>query len=98
MPRPSKPVPDLPAFHRPTGQAYVRLPDGAGAAKTVYLGPYDSPGAARSTPVSSHATRRRRDGHGARHTRRPAATVTINEILLAFCGGPRSTTAGPTTR
>ena len=40
MPRRKNPVPSY-TLHRPSGQAYVRIPDGAGGRTTVYLGAYD---------------------------------------------------------
>jgi hypothetical protein len=42
MPRPQNPVPSY-SHHKPTGQAYVRLPNGNGGRRVVYLGLYDSP-------------------------------------------------------
>lgn len=37
MPRAAKPVPSY-SHHRPTGQAYVRIPDGNGGRRVIYLG------------------------------------------------------------
>jgi len=41
MPRPKKSVPSY-LHHKPTNQAYVRLPDGKGGRRPIYLGEYDS--------------------------------------------------------
>jgi integrase len=81
MPRPKKSVPSY-SLHKPTGQAYVRLPDGAGGRKTVYLGAYDSPESraeyARlvaelaAAPVPAAPTDRGGPG------------LSVNELLLAF--------------
>ncbi len=42
MPRPQNAVPAY-SHHKPTNQAYVRLPDGNGGRRAVYLGKYNSP-------------------------------------------------------
>ena len=42
MPRPRNAVPSY-AHHKPTDQAYLRLPDGNGGRRLVYLGKYNSP-------------------------------------------------------
>lgn len=42
MPRPRKSVPTY-SLHKPTGQAYVRVPDGNGGRKAIYLGTHDTP-------------------------------------------------------
>ena len=42
MPRRKNPQPTY-LEHKPTGQAYCRIPDGNGGRKTVYLGAYNSP-------------------------------------------------------
>jgi integrase len=41
MPRKKNPVPSY-QLHKPTGQAFVRIPDGAGGRKYVYLGKHDT--------------------------------------------------------
>jgi hypothetical protein len=41
MPRPKNPQPTY-LHHKPTGQAYCRVPDGKGGRKTIYLGEYGS--------------------------------------------------------
>src|SRR5436190_19873934 len=81
MPRPKK---SLPAYshHTPTGQAYVRIPDGAGGRKTVYLGSHDSP--------ESHAESARLVAELVGSPVPPAALtptgagLTVNEVLLGF--------------
>lgn len=50
MPRPRKSVPPY-THHKPTNQAFVRVPDGNGGRRFVYLGRFDSP--------ESHAEYRR---------------------------------------
>ncbi|HEV3440353.1 MAG TPA: hypothetical protein VG122_23570 [Gemmata sp.] len=42
MPRPKKSVPSY-LHHKPTNQAFIRLPDGNGGREYIYLGEYDSP-------------------------------------------------------
>jgi integrase len=42
MPRPQNSVPSY-SNHKPTGQAYVRFPNGNGSRRVIYLGQYDSP-------------------------------------------------------
>ena len=84
MPRPRTTVPSY-LHHKPTNQAYVRLPDGNGGRHVVYLGRYDSPEsraeyarivselAASPAPIVTGVT--------------PAARApesTLNEVLLAF--------------
>lgn len=84
MPRPQNAVPAY-SHHKPTNQAYVRLPDGNGGRRAVYLGKYNSPesrteyarlittlvNAAPSGTTASPVAPRRSD-------------VTVNEVLLAF--------------
>jgi integrase len=86
MPRPRSGVPAY-LRHKPSGRAYVRLPDGAGGRKTVYLGVYDSDDSRReyarliaalaTAPQSpSLATARATGGDG--------RVVTVNEVMLGF--------------
>jgi integrase len=42
MPRPRKSVPTY-SHHKPSGQAYARIPDGSGGRRVVYLGRFNSP-------------------------------------------------------
>jgi integrase len=85
MPRPKSSVPAY-SLHKPTGRAYVRIPDGAGGRKLVYLpGPHGSPEstaayarllaelAAAPVPVPAPAAQT------------PAPTdTTVNDVLLGF--------------
>jgi integrase len=84
MPRSKNPVPSY-SLHKPTGQAYVRLPDGNGGRRVVYLGKYGSP--------SSQAEYRRllaemeAQPAAVRHTLAAgptSANLTVSEVLLAF--------------
>ncbi len=84
MPRSKKPIPSY-SLHKPTGQAYVRIPDGAGGRRVVYLGKYGSPdsqveyrrllvelqaGPAAALPVPAAGP--------------ASANLTVGEILLPF--------------
>jgi integrase len=85
MPRQSNAVPSY-LHHKPTKQAYVRLPDGAGRRKVVYLGTYDSPasrteyarilGELAAAPASLPAA--------SRLVSAAKSDITINEVLAAF--------------
>ena len=84
MPRPKSGVPAY-LHHKPTGQAFVRLPDGAGGRKTVYLGKHDSD--------DSDASRQRYARMVAELAASPlpaavavdpARVVTVNEVMLRF--------------
>ena len=78
MSRPRNPVPAY-SFHKPSGQAYVRVPDGIGGRKVVYLGKHGTEASrleyrrvlaelpARAVPLST-----------------TSANITVNELLLAF--------------
>jgi uncharacterized protein (TIGR02996 family) len=84
MPRSKNPVPTY-SRHKPTDQAYVRLPDGRGGRRVVYLGRYGSPesrteyqrvlaelqAAPHAVPVLARG-------------RSHAGGLTVNEVLLAF--------------
>ncbi len=84
MPRSANPVPSY-SHHKPTGQAYVRIPNGSGGRRVIYLGKHGSP--------ESQAEYRR---ILAELQARPAVAsvppavgarsrdLTINEMLLAF--------------
>ena len=87
MPRSQKPVPSY-ALHKPTNQAYVRLPDGKGGRRAVYLGAYGSPEsqaeyrrvlAEWQTPPAADAT----PAPASAPAPAPAG-VTVNEQPLAF--------------
>ena len=79
MPRPKKSVPTY-SHHKPSGQAYVRLPDGAGGRKAVYLGAYNSP------ESRAEYARLVAELHSAPANTPPLprAGLTVNEVLLAF--------------
>jgi integrase len=84
MPRRKNSVPAY-SFHRPSGQAYVRVPDGTGGRKTVYLGAYDS---AKSRQEYARVVAELAAAPAV--ARPPAPTpagghiVTVNDLLLAF--------------
>jgi integrase len=79
MSRPRKSVPSY-SHHKPTNQAYVRLPDGVGGRHVVYLGTYDSP-ESRSAYARLVAKL-----DSAPHLVRVPKTdgLTVNEVLLAY--------------
>ena len=79
MPRPSKSVPSY-SHHKPTGQAYVRIPDGNGGRTLIYLGAHDSP-----ESRSAYARLIAELGaapHPSRVTK--ASGITLVELLLAY--------------
>ena len=86
MSRPRNSVPVY-RFHKPTGQAYVRLPDGSGGRQMVYLGAFGSPESkaayervlaeARTRPTATCKVAKPVDAT-------PASAATVNEVLLAF--------------
>jgi integrase len=83
MPRPKNLVPSY-SFHRPTGQAYVRLANGVGRRKTVYLGVYNSPESRAEyarliTDLQSSPHRVEAIEPGA-----SVSNLTLNEVFLAF--------------
>ena len=83
MPRPRNAVPFY-SHHKPTDQAYVRLPDGNGGRRVVYLGKHNSPESraeyariiatlvAAPDPIVG-------SGFGGRKS-----DLTVNELLLAY--------------
>jgi integrase len=81
MPRPKNRIPPY-SHHKPTGQAYVRIPDGAGGRRTVYLGEFDSPEsrAEYGRIVAELATS---PTTAVQHSADPAA-LTVNEVLLVY--------------
>jgi integrase len=81
MPRPKKSIPPY-SCHKPTGQAYVRLPDGAGGRRTVYLGKCDSP-KSRAEYARIVAEAAASPAAVVRPLADPAA-LTMNELLLAY--------------
>jgi integrase len=84
MPRSKKPVPTY-SHHKPTDQAYVRIPNGNGGRRVVYLGKFGSPESQaeyqrvlaelRAAPFAVLPAT------GSSHA---VSNVTINEVLLAF--------------
>src|SRR5438067_13476448 len=86
MPRPRKSIPTY-SLHKPTNQAYVRLPDGAGGRRVVYLGVYDSPESRAEYARVVAGLVAPTGGSGIAPS--PAAApgrreLTVNEILLGF--------------
>ena len=83
MPRPRKSVPTY-AHHKPTDQAYVRVPDGSGGRRVIYLGKYDSP---ESRAEYARVVAELAVSRPAAAADRPAGRgpdVTVNEVLLGF--------------
>src|SRR5215212_3667224 len=84
MPRRKNTVPAY-SHHKPTGQAYVRVPDGAGGRRTVYLGPYES---AESRQSYARLVAELAAVPLPPAVPTPAATLgtplSVNELLLAF--------------
>lgn len=82
MPRPRKAVPAY-SHHKPTDQAYVRLPDGNGGRRAVYLGKYNSAEsrAEYARLVTALATPR---AGPTPPPLRGRSDLTVNELLLAY--------------
>src|SRR4030095_13708953 len=84
MPRSAKSVPSY-SHHKPTDQAYVRIPDGNGGRRVVYLGKHGSPESQveyrrilallQAQPATSASPQLA--------TGRPT-NLSVNELLLAF--------------
>src|SRR5947209_15747986 len=84
MPRPKNATLSY-LHHKPSGQAYCRVPDGSGGRRTVYLGPFNSPeskaeharilAGLAAAPCPEAVVPDARGG---------ATNVTVNELLLAF--------------
>src|SRR5262245_60891561 len=84
MPRPKASQPNY-YLHKPTGQAYCRVPDGKGGRRTVYLGVFNSP-ESKLEHARILAELAVTPGPAARP---PLATqsprdITLNEVYLAF--------------
>src|SRR4051812_40128726 len=84
MPRPMSAQPSY-LHHKPTNQAYCRIPDGSGGRKTVYLGAFNSPESklehARilaQLAVAPSPTPRAQVAAAA------PGDITLNEVYLAF--------------
>ena len=82
MPRSKNPQPSY-LNHKPTGQAYCRIPDGNGGRKTLYLGAYNSPESLEAyrkliaelkVSVSEVVV----------PELKPAGGASVNEVMLAF--------------
>ena len=82
MPRPRSAVPQY-QRHKASGQAYVRLTDGAGGRKAVYLGAYDFP-ASKAAYGRVLAELRARPGAAPAPAAGSDSALTVNEVLLAF--------------
>ena len=84
MPRPRKSVPSY-SLHAPTGQAFVRFPDGNGGRKTVYLGEHNSPESrAEYARIIAELARTPGPSAPAVGGTVPRNGVTVNELLVAF--------------
>jgi integrase len=85
MPRRPNTVPSY-LHHKPTNQAYVRLPDGSGGRTVVYLGIFDS-SASRSEYARILAELAAAPASLPPATRLASTTrtdITVNEVFLAF--------------
>src|ERR687897_321289 len=85
MPRRPNPVPSY-LHHRPTNQAYIRLPDGAGGRRVVYLGAHNSRGsrAEYARLVAELATLPVTLPPATRVATAAARHLSVSEVLLAF--------------
>src|SRR5438309_2236016 len=84
MPRSKNPVPSY-SLHKPTGQAYVRLPDGNGSRRVIYLGKYGSPDSqAEYQRVLAEMRVCPAVGGRSRVGEPAAANLTVSEVLLGF--------------
>ena len=75
MPRSKNAVPTY-SRHKPTDQAYVRVPDGSGGNHFIYLGKYGSP---ESRAEYERVLAEQRTG-----SRKPGQSVLVNQVLVAF--------------
>jgi integrase len=83
MPRRRKSVPNY-SHHKPSDQAYVRVPDASGGRKTLYLGPYGSP-ESRQQYARVVAQLGSTSGPAAcPQSQEGVQAVTVNEVFLAF--------------
>src|SRR5205823_606468 len=86
MPRTKKGTPPQYREHKPTGQAYLRLPLGDGIYKFIYLGPYGSP-ESRTEYARIIASWQEKPGD------LPAVLnpdITISELIHAFLSGAQN--------
>src|SRR5262245_10560909 len=97
MPRPKNAVPAY-SHHKPTDQAYVRVPNGNGGRRIVYLGKYNSPESreeyARIVKGLVHAPA----SAGTGPTLSRSSDITVNELLLAYTRWFESTHSGNDSR
>ncbi len=84
MPRPKNPQPNY-LHHKPTGQAYCRIPNGNGGRKTVYLGAFNSSESKTEFAriLSKLAVAPASVVIAQTGTQRPA-DITVAEVYLAF--------------
>ena len=84
----SRPRSAVPAYrlHKPTGQAYVRLPDGTGGRRMVYLGAFNSAEsrAAYERALAESRTQPPAVAVAVAGAVVPANAPSVNEVLLAF--------------
>jgi integrase len=84
MPRRKNSVPAY-SRHKPTNQAYVRIPDGSGGRRAVYLGVYDSPDSrAEYVRVLAELAVAPVASRPADHFDPPRCGLAVNELLVAF--------------
>ena len=85
MPRPKKPTLSY-LHHKPKNLAYVRLPDGNGGRKIVYLGEYNSPESRveHARLLAKMATAPTPEAALRLATSKTTDDVTINEIIVGF--------------
>ena len=83
MPRPRKSVPTY-SHHVPSGQAYVRVPDGKGGRRIIYLGEFNTPESRGEYAriVAELATAP--DTRAATGGPAGAVNLTVSEVLVRF--------------
>ncbi|WP_143393458.1 hypothetical protein [Fimbriiglobus ruber] len=81
MPRPNNPVPSY-CHHKPTGRAYVRIPNETGGRTTVYLGAYGSPASRAEYARLVAEYQVSQPTQAASNT--PKHDLRVNELLLQF--------------
>jgi integrase len=88
MPRPRNVVPAY-EHHKPSNRAYVRLPDGSGGRRVIYLGMYgtdESKAAYERVLAETRARKAPPDRPVTPAPVTPPAGASVNEVLLAFLG------------
>src|SRR5262245_38086953 len=84
MPRSANPVPSY-SHHKPTDQAYVRIPDGKGGRRVIYLGKHGSPESqAEYRRILAELQARPIAARSSPTAVARSAALTVNEMLLAF--------------